>query len=51
MRDHDRTVFVIRKRLVVSGFNSTVYGEKGTPRRKILDGEQEAKMIGCYAVG
>ena len=41
-----RTVEFIRERLVTEGFDSTLNGKpKHRIRRKVLDGEQEAKII------
>jgi hypothetical protein len=42
-----QTVENVRRRLVTCGFESTLCGEKRvkSPRPKLLDGEQEAKVI------
>jgi hypothetical protein len=41
-----KTVENIRERLVTEGFESTLNGKPpGKPRTKVLDGEQEAKVI------
>jgi hypothetical protein len=42
-----KTVENIRQRLVVDGFDSTLNGKKreSPPRKKSLDGEQEARVI------
>lgn len=42
-----QTVENVRRRLVTRGFESTLFGEKRgkAPRPKLLDGEQEAKVI------
>ena len=42
-----QTVENLRKRLVTEGFDTALNGKKRTtpPREKILDGEQEAKVI------
>jgi Homeodomain-like domain len=41
-----RTVEFIRERLVTEGFEITLHGKpKSRTRRKLLDGEQEAKII------
>ena len=41
-----KTVENIRERLVTKGFEITLNGEKKkAPRKKLLDGEQEAKII------
>lgn len=42
-----KTVENIRERLVTQGFDLTLHGEKraGPPCAKLLDGEQEAKLI------
>lgn len=43
----NRTVETIRKRFVTKGFESVLNGKKreAPPRKKLLDGEQEAKII------
>ena len=40
-----QTVENIRERFVVEGFEVTLHGKPPMPRVKLLDGEQEAKMI------
>src|SRR5262249_56203932 len=40
-----QTVENLRQRLVTEGFESAVTGQARTPRPKILDGTQEAKII------
>ena len=40
-----QTVEAIRERLVAEGFEATVNGLPRKPRSKVLDGEQEAKVI------
>jgi hypothetical protein len=42
-----RTVEIIREKFVTNGFELTLVGKKRKtpPRRKLLDGEQEAKII------
>jgi hypothetical protein len=42
-----QTVENVRRRLITCGFESTLWGEKRvkSPRPKLLDGEQEAKVI------
>ena len=41
-----KTVENIRERFVTEGFESTLHGKTpGKPRTKVLDGEQEAKVI------
>ena len=40
-----KTVENIRERFVVEGFEVTLYGKPPGPRTKLLDGEQEAKVI------
>jgi hypothetical protein len=43
---HTQTVENIRESLVVEGFETTLHGKpKRRVRRKVLDGEQEAKII------
>jgi len=40
-----KTVENIRERFVTEGFEITLNGQPGPPRPKLLDGEQEAKLI------
>lgn len=40
-----KTVENIRERFVVEGFEVTLHGKPPAPRTKLLDGEQEAKVI------
>jgi transposase len=40
-----QTVENLRERLVTEGFESAVNGQVRRPRPKVLDGEQEAKII------
>lgn len=40
-----QTVENIRERFVVEGFDVTLHGKPPAPRTKLLDGEQQAKVI------
>src|SRR5262245_16035807 len=42
---HRQTVENLRQRLVTEGFEAAVNGQVRQPRPKVLDGEQEAKII------
>ena len=42
---HTQTIVGVRRRFVENGFRRTLDGDPKQPRRKVLNGEQEAKII------